>query len=277
MSFRRVNLLYVFAMLMLLFTFSVPTARSAGPAEEQSQQPIETPGARTIRFHFRQISVARLAKAFEQISNKPYIVKGGGSTLIDFDTLEPVDLAVAQQMFISVLTGMGFNVTDDGNTVWIIGAGYEVYINPNQLKGVPSNVVIELKKLGCLIPQGILDHTNVIEGEFAIPGQKDWAALCSTKGSSHIHIFWGGPNTCPSVIAERPDKDYLYKQSSGTREYYRGLGKVGEKFIMEHYEAYGGPKPPPITHDAIDDRWLEKASVFHYCHQGKWLELTGAD
>jgi len=36
--------------------------------------------------------------------------------------------------------------------------------------------------------------------------------------------------------------------------------KVGKKFIIEHYEAYGGLKPPPITHDAIDDRRLEKAS-----------------
>jgi len=152
-----------------------------------------------------------------------------------------------------------------------------VYINPGQLKGLPSNIVIELKKLDCLIPQGILDHINAVEGEFAIKGQKDWAVLCSTKGKSHIHIFWGGSKRCPSVFAERSDEEYLYKQSSGTWEYNRGLGRVGEKFIMEHYQSYGGPKPPPITHDAIDDRWLEKASVVHYCHEGKWIELTGAD
>jgi hypothetical protein len=152
-----------------------------------------------------------------------------------------------------------------------------VYIKPEQVKGLHSNIVIELKKLDCLIPQGIFDHTNAIEGEFAMKGQKDWAVLCSINGKSSIHIFWGGPKKCPSVIAERSDEEYLYKQSSGAWEYGRGLGKVGEKFIMEHYEAYGGPKPPPITHDAIDDRWLGKASVVHYCHQGKWLELTGAD
>jgi hypothetical protein len=152
-----------------------------------------------------------------------------------------------------------------------------IYINPGQVKGVPANIALELKKLNCQIPQGILDHTNAIEGEFVIKGQKDWAVLCSTKGKSHIHIFWGGPKRCPTVIAERSDEEYLYKQSNGAWEYARGLGKVGEKFIMEHYEAYGGPKPPPITHDAIDDRWLGKASVVHYCHQGRWLELTGAD
>ena len=153
----------------------------------------------------------------------------------------------------------------------------EVYTNPEQLKGLPSNIVTELKKMGCLIPQGILDHTNAIEGEFAIKGQKDWAVLCSIKGKSHIHIFWGGSIRCPSIIAERSDQENLYEQSRGVWEYDRGLGKVGEKFIMEHYEAYGGPKPPPITHDAIDDRWLEKASVVHYCHEGNWIKLTGAD
>ena len=136
---------------------------------------------------------------------------------------------------------------------------------------------MELKKIDCLIPQGILDHTNAFEGEFAIKGQRDWTVLCSTKGKSHIHIFWGGPKRCPSAIAERLDEENLYEESSGSWEYDRGLGKVGEKFIMKHYETYGGPKPPPITHDAIDDGWLEKASVVHYCHQGKWLELTGAD
>ncbi len=152
-----------------------------------------------------------------------------------------------------------------------------IYINPDRVKVLPASIVLELKKLNCQIPQGILDHANAIEGEFAIKGQKDWAVLCAVNGKSHIRIFWGGPKKCSSVIAERSDADYLYKQSNGEWEYYRGLGRVGKKFIIEHYEAYGGPKPPPITHDAIEDKWLEKASVVHYCNKGKWVELTGAD
>jgi hypothetical protein len=152
-----------------------------------------------------------------------------------------------------------------------------IYVAPDHLKGLPTNIVIELKRLNCSTPQGILDHTNAVEGEFAVKGQKDWAVLCSTDGRSHIHIFWGGAKKCSSVIAERSDDDYLYKQSNGGWEYYRGLGRVGKKFIIEHYEAYGGPKPPPITHDAIEDMWLEKASIAHYCHKGNWIELTGAD
>jgi hypothetical protein len=152
-----------------------------------------------------------------------------------------------------------------------------VYIKPEAIKGLPANIVAELKKLNCQIPQGILNHTNVIKGEFVVEGQKDWAVLCSTNGDTHIHIFWGGSNKCKSAIAEISDKNYLYKRPDGGWEYNRGIGKVGKKFIIEHYEAYGGPKPPPITHDAINDIWLEKASVVHYCHKGKWVQLTGAD
>lgn len=153
----------------------------------------------------------------------------------------------------------------------------KVYKKPDHLKGLPPNVVTELKRLNCMIPQGIIDHTNAIAGEFAIRGQKDWAVLCSINGKSHIHIFWGGPKKCSSVTGEESDDQYFYKESNGDWAYDRGIEIVGKKFIIEHYEAYGGPKPPPITHDAVDDMWLEKASVVHYCHKGKWIELTGAD
>lgn len=82
---------------------------------------------------------------------------------------------------------------------------------------------------------------------------------------------------CADTIATHSDADYLYKSENGNWEYSRGLGKVGKKYIIEHYEAYGVPEPPRITHDAINDAYLEKSSVVHYCNQGNWVALTGAD
>ena len=41
---------------------------------------------------------------------------------------------------------------------------------------------------------------------------------------------------------------------------------------MDHYRAYGGPKPPPIDHQGIESGG-EKASVVLYCYRGKWLKL----
>jgi len=46
---------------------------------------------------------------------------------------------------------------------------------------------------------------------------------------------------------------------------------------MRHYRAYGGPEPPPIEHQGIDDAFLGKASITWYFHKGKWLRLQGAD
>jgi hypothetical protein len=39
----------------------------------------------------------------------------------------------------------------------------------------------------------------------------------------------------------------------------------------------GGPAPPPITHQGIDEAFAGKASTVQYCHYGKCLSLTGAD
>ena len=44
-----------------------------------------------------------------------------------------------------------------------------------------------------------------------------------------------------------------------------------------HHELYGGPKPPPLDHDGINDMFVGKASVVWYRYQGRWLQLTGAD
>lgn len=42
------------------------------------------------------------------------------------------------------------------------------------------------------------------------------------------------------------------------------------------YEAFGGPTPPPIDHDGLDE-YTGKASVVHYWYDGKWLTLQGMD
>ena len=69
----------------------------------------------------------------------------------------------------------------------------------------------------------------------------------------------------------------LYRTNSGETEYYRKIDPVGADYILEHYKRYGGPKPPSLDHQGIDDSFLEKASVVLYCYEGEWLELSGAD
>ncbi|MCZ6760793.1 MAG: hypothetical protein O7D29_10570, partial [Gemmatimonadetes bacterium] len=78
-------------------------------------------------------------------------------------------------------------------------------------------------------------------------------------------------------LASRPDRGYLQSIGNGQIGFSRQLSTDGRELMLAHYRAYGGPKPPPIDHQGIDDSFLEKASIVLYFHEGKWLQLTGAD
>lgn len=120
-------------------------------------------------------------------------------------------------------------------------------------------------------------HHNVIQGEFAKAGQTDWAVLCSMQGSSRILVFWNSEEQNPASLAAIEDRTYLQGITDTEIGYSRGIQAVGKKFILRHYRAYGGLKPPAIDHEGIDDAFIEKGSVTWYFDQGKWLKLTGAD
>lgn len=151
-------------------------------------------------------------------------------------------------------------------------------LSPSAFPGLPKNVLADLKRRGCLIPQVPLmkQPHNVIKGEFSKPGQTDWAILCSVQGVSSILIFWNGSEANPARIAEVKDLDRLQDSGAGLA-YSREITPVDRAYILQHYQAYGGPKPPPLDHKGINDAFVEKGSVVLYFYQQKWLRLTGAD
>jgi hypothetical protein len=143
-----------------------------------------------------------------------------------------------------------------------------VRLKPSEFPSLPTNIVRDLGRRGCTIPQAPWpkERHNVIRGSFAKPGQTDWAVLCAAAGKHTILIYWNASEANPTPLAPG--------EMSGPD---RVLTAVGKQYILEHHKRYGGPKPPPIDHDGIDDAYGEKASVVHYLHAGKWLRLTGAD
>ena len=178
----------------------------------------------------------------------------------------------------------------------IIGVSYSLYgqqppddwdladsqvkrIQPAVFSKLPKSHVGELQARRCTIPQTYGNRTlhNVIHGEFAKKGQTDWAVLCSKNRVSSILIFWGGSEKNVSEIAKGLDKGFLQGIGNGQIGYSREISVVGRKYILDHYKAYGGPKPPPISHVGINDAFIEKGSTVRYYYAGKWLELTGAD
>jgi hypothetical protein len=150
---------------------------------------------------------------------------------------------------------------------------------PTAFRDLSASLVRELQRRGCTIPQTAYTKKphNVIRGEFLKPGQMDWAVLCSVKGVSAILVFWNGSENHPGVIASMEDRIFLQGPGGDQFYYSRGISPVGRDFIMRHYDAYGGPKPPPIDHQGIDDAFIEKGSVTWYFYRGKWLKLSGAD
>jgi hypothetical protein len=117
----------------------------------------------------------------------------------------------------------------------------------------------------------------VIRGRFAKAGQLDWAVLCSVHGVSRILVYWNGREQNPAEIARFEDRFYLDKDAVGKSLFRRVIDPVNERFILKHYRAYGGPTPPPIDHQGIDDAFIGKASVTWYFYDEKWIKLTGAD
>ncbi len=144
---------------------------------------------------------------------------------------------------------------------------------------LPSVVAAVLRSRRCTIPQPNKDGPprNVIQGEFFGKGQRGWAVLCSRGGKSSILVFRNDNDSRPDEIAESQDDRYLIDTGQGWTSYSREISAVGRKLIVGHYRAYGGPEPPPIDHNGIDDAYLEKASITWYWHNGKWIQLQGAD
>ena len=143
-------------------------------------------------------------------------------------------------------------------------------LRPAAFPELPANLAAELDRRGCRVPQPDTSRRqNVIRGQFATPGQTDWAVLCSMNGFSRILMFWNGSQSDFAETAKWPDPPL-------TVIYDHVIRAVDRKFMMDHYRAYGGPKPPPIDHQGIESGG-EKASVAFYYYRGKWLKLQGAD
>ena len=153
-------------------------------------------------------------------------------------------------------------------------------IAPASFPNLPPAVASDLERRNCTIPQTYVspDPHNVAKGSFRERGQTDWAVLCSRDLRSALFIYWGGsPENVETLVEFSPDLGWLQTIGEGEIGFSRSIGTVGEAYILDHHEAYGGPKPPPIDHDGINHAFAEKASSVLYWYKGSWLSLQGAD
>lgn len=190
--------------------------------------------------------------------------------------MRPSARCVALLVAAPLVVPAGANAQDE----WDRAAAAVVRLEPARFPDLPGAVRAELERLGCRVPQAFYPEEphNVIRGNFARAGQEDWAVLCSRDGASEIRVFWGGPARCPSPIGEpSPDRGWLQGIGEGRIGYSRLIRAVDRDFIMSMYAEFGGPKPPPIEHQGIEEYFVDKVSVVLYCHEGKWVALQGVD
>jgi hypothetical protein len=155
---------------------------------------------------------------------------------------------------------------------------------------VPDWIVNKLKEQGCKIPQAASIHEphNIINGEFGISGQTDWAALCSREtGSSFILVLWGDKSPCPSEILTSRDSDKnwirfpvmnetsaptFHQRDKKTEGYLRVIRKVSEKYFSNKAQGTATRNGDKFTNEGI----VESASIdsvdtnSYYCMNGNW-------
>jgi hypothetical protein len=150
---------------------------------------------------------------------------------------------------------------------------------PAAFNDLPASIRRELERRKCTIPQVYSNraHGNVVRGHFTRPNQTDIAVLCSRERVSSVLVFQNGSATGLEELASAPDLNYLQGIGNGRIGFSRELSVASPRYIQEHYKAYGGPEPPPLDHDGINDAFVEKASVVWYWYKEQWLRLTGAD
>lgn len=150
---------------------------------------------------------------------------------------------------------------------------------PEAFPELPLAVAGVLRARNCMVPQPAAggEARNVIRGEFFARGERGWAVFCSANGSTTLLAFRNDHDTNPDALSTREDRYAALELEDGSAVYVDTIMAVGRDFIVNHYRAYGGPTPPPIDHQGIDVGILDKASITWYFHQGKWLQLTGAD
>ena len=157
-----------------------------------------------------------------------------------------------------------------------------VRLAPSAFPGLPRRVIADLERRRCTIPQsaGPATPNNVIRGEFARPGQIDFAVLCSVNQVSSILVFWSGSAETPADLEPFPDSNFLWIEDGVQGSPFgRSLRTVGANYILEHNREPTDLDAVPslLDHQGIEDGAFDKGSSIHYFHNGTWLTLAGAD
>jgi hypothetical protein len=142
---------------------------------------------------------------------------------------------------------------------------------------LPASVAAELTRRQCMIPQSFeaQQPENVIHGSFSAYATSDWAALCSSEGTTTLYVFFAGQFDAPVSLRSQPDSAWLGAEPGSS-----SFGSSWGIAVRTDSELRASPqlrRGVAIDHDAIDDARLERSLVIHYYQAGRWLNLNRSD
>jgi hypothetical protein len=160
-----------------------------------------------------------------------------------------------------------------------VSTGVAADLDPSAFPMLAAEVRADLETRGCKVPQSFPDTVphNVVVGRFTDSSQTDVAVLCLARDTATILVY---RNLRTDEIVElAPGSKDQYRQTvaGGDMAFSRAIGIATPEFIRVRHERYGGPTPPPLDHEGINDIFVGKASVVWYWHAGKWHQLQGSD
>ena len=142
---------------------------------------------------------------------------------------------------------------------------------------LPPSVRDAFTAMNCQVPQNSLTGgpANLVDGEFAANGQRDWAALCSNSTVTEIRVVWGGPARCEDRHASRQDSDSMVAKPPSLFTYARRLAAASPEHVARYLTRHRAKLSEHPAHDALEDS-NGSASLVYYCYGGHWQMIPGA-
>lgn len=137
---------------------------------------------------------------------------------------------------------------------------------------LPAPVLSQLSRRQCMIPQSFeaKQPENVIHGAFHAPDSDDWAALCSSSGSTTLYVFFSGQFDSPQALRSQPDTAWLGAEPGSS--IYGSAWGIATLSAAQLRSAPALRRVLALDHDAIDDARLEHSDFIHYYRSGAGVE-----
>jgi hypothetical protein len=141
----------------------------------------------------------------------------------------------------------------------------------NSFPQLPAEVQSELNRRRCLIPQTYEAHApeNVIEASLERAGSRDWAVLCSVKGTVSLLVFFAD-HAEPVVLASAQETERLEAHgAAGVLGFDWGIDAATPEQVHEAQAGMQNP-PPRLAHDALAETVIDQTTVYHYYAGDAW-------